>query len=169
MSKLGPISYFPSPVSCDLFVLHGLRCEWGAGVLNVVLSLSHSLILVTVSSTWDLMTNNCLRLWKKRIVAPHNDGLGYRKINNTLKLSCSTLAKIIQRFNRTGSIQKDRTNPWSTREVECMCSAPYPEVVFGTYECCRHCCRGWRGGRSTCQCSEHTPHTASNWSACLSS
>ncbi len=28
MSKLGPISHFLSPVSCDLLVLQGLRCEW---------------------------------------------------------------------------------------------------------------------------------------------
>ncbi len=42
MSKLGPISHFLSPVSCDLLVLQGLRFEWGAGVLNVELSLSLS-------------------------------------------------------------------------------------------------------------------------------
>ncbi len=39
MSKLRPISHFLSPVSCDSFVLQGLGCEWGAGVLNLVLSL----------------------------------------------------------------------------------------------------------------------------------
>ncbi len=42
MSKLDPISHFISPVSCDSLVLQGLRCEWGAGVLNLVLSLSLS-------------------------------------------------------------------------------------------------------------------------------
>ncbi len=42
---------------------------------------------------------------KKRIVALHKDGVGYKKIAKTLKLSCSTVAKTIQRFNRTGSIQ----------------------------------------------------------------
>ncbi len=42
MSKLGPISHFLSPVSCDSLVLQGLRCEWGAGVSNLVLSLSLS-------------------------------------------------------------------------------------------------------------------------------
>ncbi|KAI3355945.1 hypothetical protein L3Q82_004491 [Scortum barcoo] len=42
---------------------------------------------------------------KKRIVALHKDGQGYKKIANTLKLSCSTVAKTIQRFNRTGSTQ----------------------------------------------------------------
>ncbi len=36
------------------------------------------------------------------------------------------------------------------------------------YECCQHCCRGWRGGGSACQCSDHMLHTASNWSAWLS-
>ncbi len=42
---------------------------------------------------------------KKRIVALHKD-LGYKKIAKTLKLSCSTVAKTIQRFNRTGSTPK---------------------------------------------------------------
>ncbi len=41
----------------------------------------------------------------KRIVSLHKDGLGNKKITKTLKLSCSTVAKTIQRFNRTGSTQ----------------------------------------------------------------
>ncbi len=40
---------------------------------------------------------------KRRIVALHKDGVGYKKIAKTLKLSCSTVAKTIQWFNRTGS------------------------------------------------------------------
>ncbi len=35
----------------------------------------------------------------------HEDGVGYEKIAKTLKLSCSTVAKTIQRFNKTGSTQ----------------------------------------------------------------
>ena len=42
---------------------------------------------------------------KRRIIALHEDGQGYKKIANTLKLSCSTVAKIIQHFKRTGSTQ----------------------------------------------------------------
>ena len=42
---------------------------------------------------------------KKRTVALHKTGLGYRKIAKTLKLSCSTVAKTIHWFNRTGSAQ----------------------------------------------------------------
>ncbi len=39
---------------------------------------------------------------KKNIVALRKDGVGSKKITKTLKLSCSTGAKTIQRFNRTG-------------------------------------------------------------------
>ncbi len=39
----------------------------------------------------------------KKIVALHKDGVGYKKIAKTLKLSCSTVAKTIHVFNGTGS------------------------------------------------------------------
>ena len=42
---------------------------------------------------------------KRRIVVLHEDGQGYKKISNTLKLSCCTVAKIIQHFKRAGSTQ----------------------------------------------------------------
>ncbi len=104
MSKLGPISHFLSLVSCDSLVLQGLRCEWGAGVLNLVLSLS-----LSHTGHWKFnMAPHGKELsedLKKRIVALHKDGEGYKKTAKTLKLSCSTVAKTIQRFNRTGSTQ----------------------------------------------------------------
>ncbi len=64
---------------------------------------SHSLILVTGSSSWHLMAKNSLRIWKK-IVALHKDGVGYKKISKTLK-PCCTVAKTIEQFNRTASTQ----------------------------------------------------------------
>ncbi|KAL0150846.1 hypothetical protein M9458_053765, partial [Cirrhinus mrigala] len=30
------------------------------------------------------------------------------------------------------------------------------------HECCQHCFRGCRSRRSACQCSDHTPHTATS-------
>ncbi len=102
MSKLDPISHFLSMVSCDSLVLQSLRCEWGAGVLNFVLSLSFS-----HTGHWKFnMAPHSKELsedLKKRIVALHKDGVGYMKIAKTLKLSYSTVAKTIQWFNRTGS------------------------------------------------------------------
>ena len=50
------------------------------------------------------MANNSEDL-KRHIVALHEDGQGYKKIANTLKLSCSTVAKIIQHFKSAGSTQ----------------------------------------------------------------
>ncbi|CAH2306816.1 extracellular calcium-sensing receptor-like, partial [Pelobates cultripes] len=42
---------------------------------------------------------------KKESFALHKDSLGYKKIAKTLKLSCSTMDKTIQRFHRTSSTQ----------------------------------------------------------------
>ncbi len=170
MSKLGPISQFLYPVSCDSLVLQGLRCEWGAGVLNLVLliSLSHT-------GHWKFnMAPHGKELsedMKKIIVALHKDGVGYKKILKTLKLSCSTVANTIQQFNGTGSTQNSprhgRPKKLSTRAQPLfqrlclgkrrMSAASIAVEVEGV------------GGRSACQCSDHTPHTASNWSAWLSS
>ncbi len=56
---------------------------------------------------------------KKIIVVLHKDGVGYKKIVKTLKLSSSTVTKTIQRFNRTGSTQNrprhDRPKKLSAR------------------------------------------------------
>ena len=51
------------------------------------------------------MAKNSLGIFKKRLVALHDNGQDYKKIVNTLKLSCSTVAEIIQRFKRVGSTQ----------------------------------------------------------------
>ncbi len=105
MSKLGPISHFLSPVSCDSLVLQGFRCVWGSRCVKfdvIALTLSYWSLEVQHGTSWQRT------LWgseKKRIVALHKDGVGYKNIAKTLKLSCSTVAKTIQRFNRTGSTQ----------------------------------------------------------------
>ncbi len=111
---------------------------------------------------------------KKIIVALHKDGVGYKKIPKTLKLSCSTVAKTIQRFNRTGSTQNrprhGRPKKFSARaqrHIQRLClgnrrmsAASIAAEVEGV---------GVGVGGSACQCSDHTSHTASNWSARLSS
>ncbi|CAI9608104.1 unnamed protein product, partial [Staurois parvus] len=86
-------------------VLQGLRCEWGAGLLNLVLSLS-----LSHTDHWKFnMAPHGKELSedlkKKSIVVLHKDGPGYKKNAKTLKLSHSRVAKTIQQFNRTGSTQ----------------------------------------------------------------
>ena len=66
---------------------------------------SYSLIVVTESSNMAPHGKELSEDLKRRIVALHEDGQGFKKIANTLKLSCSTVAKIIQRFKRAGSTQ----------------------------------------------------------------
>ena len=74
-------------------------------MFKFVVQLSHSLILVTESSNMAPHGKELSEDLKRHIVVLHEDGQGYKKIANTLKLSCSTGAKIIQRFKRAGSTQ----------------------------------------------------------------
>ncbi len=66
---------------------------------------------------------------KKIIVALHKDGVGYKKIAKNLKLSCSMVAKTIERFNRTGSTQNrprhGRPKKLSARGVSLSVLRPY--------------------------------------------
>ncbi len=80
-------------------VWRGSRC---VKFCVIALTLSYWSLEVQHSTSWQRT------LWgseKKRFVALHKDGVGYKKTAKTLKLSCSTVAKTIQRFNRTGSTQ----------------------------------------------------------------
>ena len=74
-------------------------------MFKFVVQLSHSLILVTEISNMSPNGKEVSEDLKRCIVAQHEDGQGYKKIANTLKLSCSRLAKIIRRFKRAGSTQ----------------------------------------------------------------
>ncbi len=65
---------------------------------------------------------------KKIIVALHKGGVGDKKIAKTLKLSCSTVAKTIQRFNKTGSTQnrprrgrKKKLSARAQRHIQRLC------------------------------------------------
>ena len=74
-------------------------------MFKFVVQLSHSLILVIESSNMAPHGKELSEDLKRRIVALHEDGQGYKKIANTLKLSSSTVAKIIQHFKSVGSTQ----------------------------------------------------------------
>ncbi len=56
-----------------------------------------------------------------RIVALHKDGLGYKKFSNSLELSYSTVARVIQRFSKTGFTRnrpcKGRSKKFSPRAL----------------------------------------------------
>ncbi len=64
-----------------------------------------------------------------RIVALHKDGLSYKKISNNLKLSHSTVARVIERFSNTGLTrnrpckgQSKKLIPCAVRQVQKLAS-----------------------------------------------
>ncbi|CAI9571768.1 unnamed protein product, partial [Staurois parvus] len=95
----------------------------------------------------------------KRIIALHKDGLSYKKIAKTLKLSCSTVAKTIQRFNRTGSTQ-NRPCHGRPKKLRACALHHIQRVSLGN-----RCMSAASIAAEVEECSDHTPHTASNWSA----
>ncbi|CAI9575655.1 unnamed protein product, partial [Staurois parvus] len=139
-------------------VVRGLRGEWGASLLNLVLSLS-----LSHTGHWKFnMTPHGKELsedLKKRIVALYKDGVGYKKIAKTLKLSCSTVTKTIQWFNRTGSTQ-NRPRHGRPKKLNAPAEHHIQRLCLGN--------RRMSAASFTAEvegCSDHTPHTASNWSA----
>ncbi len=63
-----------------------------------------------------------------KIVALHKDGLGHKKFGNNLKLSYSTMARVIQRFSKTGfwnrprKGQSKKLSPCAVRQVQKLAS-----------------------------------------------
>ncbi len=99
---------------------------------------------------------------KKRIVALQKDGIGYKKITKTLKLSCSMLAKTIQWFNRTGSTQ-NKPRHGRPKKLSAHAQRHIQRLCLGNTRMSAHSTAAEvEGVGGVCQCSDHTPHTASN-------
>ncbi len=98
--------------------------------------------------------------WRTRIVVLHKDSLVYKKFGNSLELSYSTVARVIQRFSNTGFILN---RPCKGRSKKLSpCAVSQVQKLTSTNVWCQHFFRGCRSGRSACQSSDHTPHTHSN-------
>ncbi len=85
-----------------------------------------------------------------RIVVLHKDVLGYKKFGN------------FELFQ--DGFHSEQALQGSIKEVESLCCASGAEAGFKkqTHECYQHCFRCCRSRRSACQCSDHTPHTATS-------
>ncbi len=112
-------------------------------------------------TSWQRTPKENLRV---RIVALHKNGRGYKKFGNTLKPSYSTVARVIQRFSKTGFTlnrprkgRSKKLSPCAVRQVQKLASKN--RRMSATSIALDRGCRSWR---SACQCSDHTPHTATS-------
>ncbi len=133
MSKLGPISHFLSPVSCDSLVLQGLRCEWGAGVSNLVLSLSLSYWSLEVQygtswqrTLWGSEKKNWMNEWSiykvlycvfvycctPKALYNHVWGGGLSLLNN-YQCAASTWISTLLKIVKTGALGLTQTTGWA--------------------------------------------------------
>ncbi len=94
---------------------------------------------------------------KKIIVALHKNGTGYKKTAKTLKLSCSMVAKNIQRFTRTGSTH-NMPRYGRPKNLSVRGQRHIQRLYLGNRH--KSAAEVEKGG-SACQCSDHTPHTSS--------
>ena len=106
MSKLSIACHFPSKMSCDSLVLLGPCVTRAMCIGSRCVQIYSASLTPAHTSHWKFQHGKELSEdLKGRIVALHEDRQGYKKIAKTLKLSCSTVAKIIQHFKRAGSTQ----------------------------------------------------------------
>ncbi len=101
-------------------------------------------------------------------IAALQDGLGYKKFGNSLRTELQYSGQGHTEVFKDG-FHAEEASQGSIKEVESLCCASGAEAGFKKqmYKCCQHCFRGCRSGRSACQCSDYTPHTATSWFAWL--
>ncbi len=122
----------------------------------------NSLILTTGCSTWHLMAKKSLRIWELELLLSI-------KMAEAIRSSVTAWNRVTVQWPgsyrgfprwvslRTGLARVDQRS-W----VLVLCVRCRSWLQKQTHECCQHCFRGCRSGRSACQCSDHTPHTATS-------
>ncbi len=119
----------------------------------------NSLILTTGCSTWHLMAKNSLRIWELELLLSTKMAEAIRSSVTAWNWVTVQWPGSYRCFPRRVSLGTGLARV--IKEVESLCCASGAEAGFKKqmHECCQHCFRGCRSGRSACQCSDHTPHT----------
>ncbi len=137
-------------------------CVFCFGAVKIWCFEYNSLILPTGCSTWHLMAKNSLRIWELELLLSTKDGRGYKKFSNSLKLSSIQWPGSYRGFPRRVSLGTGLARVDQRSWVLVLCVRCRSWLQKQMHECCQHCFRGCRSGRSACQCSDHTPHTATS-------
>ncbi len=119
----------------------------------------NSLILITGCSTWHLMAKNSLRIWELERLLSTKMAAAMRNSVTPWQYSGQGHTEIFQ-----DGFHSEQASQGSIKEVESLCCASDAEAGFKKqmHECCQNYFRGCRSRRSACQCSDHTPHTATS-------
>ncbi len=129
----------------------------------------NSLLLTTGCSTWHLKAKNSLRIWELELLLSAKMAEAIRSSVTAWNWVTVQWPGSYRGFPRRVSLGTGLARV--DQEVESLCCASGAEAGFKNqmHECCQHCFRGCRSGRSACQCSDHTPHTATSRFAWASS
>ncbi len=112
------------------------------------------------------MAKNSLRIWELELLLSTKLANGYKKSVTAWNWVTVQWPGSYRGFQ--DGFHSEQASKGSIKEVESLCCASGAEAGFKkqTHECCQHCFRGCRSGRSACQCSDHTPHNC-NKSVCM--
>ncbi len=146
------------------------RCEWGSGVLHLVLSFSLS---HTGDWNFNMATSRGKELFEdleKIIIALHKDGVGYMKISRPWNWAAARWPRpysiLTGRFPLRTGLGHGRPKRFSALLSVISRGCVWEIDVW----CCQHCCRGWEGWGVSLSLFRHTAHTLqSNLSAWQSS
>ncbi len=124
-------------------------------------------VIALTLSYWSLEVQHSTS-WQRTELLLNKDGVGYKKIAKTLKLSCSMVAKTIQRFNRTGSTQ-NRPRHGRPKKLSARAQRHIQRLCLGNRRSAASIAAEVEGVGCQPVSAQTIRHTASNWSAWLSS
>ncbi len=120
----------------------------------------NSLILTTGCSTCGTPWQRTLRIWELELLLSTKIAEAIRSSVtawNWVAVGGQGHTEVFQDW-----FHSEQASQGLIKEVESLCCASGAELGIKKqmHECCQHCFRGCRSGRSACQWSDHTPHTA---------
>ncbi len=123
----------------------------------------NSLILTTGCSTWHLMAKNSLRIWELELLLSTKMAEAIRSSVTAWNWVTVQWPGSYRGFPRrvslgTGLVRVDQRSWVLVLCVRCRSWLQKTDA----WVLRQHCFRGCRSGRSACQCSDHTPHTATS-------
>ncbi len=125
-------SHLLFPVSCDSLVLQGLRCDWGAGVLNLVLlfSLSHTFTLhlhLCYQAPLKIMWTDISSAWRSRALESA-DGWGWGRLCS----GCNRFSNKLYRSCHCSKTCSDTFRALRKKEVSVACQTLNTHIQVNT-------------------------------------